>query len=405
MKLIILPQVKTLKQGETQLFEAKLALKDGSLVDPPGEVTFSPAKEFKAEKAGTFPVTASYGGEVTAATVTVEAKKKECKESEVWDDASGKCVCKPGFTRNKEDDCVPIEEIINELSEEEDDLCSKKGMHGAYDQVNSLAAQARADYARFQGLAAKFNKEANDRAADLCRNGLAAYCFANAQEIAASVRAAVDRIQELSSDIIMQLGLCPDLAKEMRGQGLGINGLVAAISGLGAVGADCEGRLAQMQGRLGEFGCDENEVVRLGQSVVAPGQDGDFLQDGGAMVEVPGDAVDNDADGLQDESLEGLAGYNLTAVLYDSGPAKDDSFNLSVGGYGNLGTTPRGGLRSYGLNLPRGSYTATVTVISAPDNYGTFTLVILENGKRIAATSGNPAEGASVSLNFTVTGN
>ena len=406
MKLIILPQTKTLKQGEKQLFEAKLALKDGTLVDPPGEVSFSPGKEFKAEKTGTFPVTASYAGEATAATVTVEAKKTECGENEVWDDESGKCICKPGFTRNKEDQCVKIEEIIAEVSEEEpDDPCSKKGMRGSFEEANRLAAEVRSNYGRFLGLAAKFNKEANDRAADLCRNGLAAYCFANAQEIAVAITATVDRIRELGSEIIMQLGLCPNLATDMRGEGLGINSLVAAISGLGALGDDCDSKLAQMQGRLGELGCDETELVLLGQSVVAPGMDGDFLQDGGAMVEVPGDAVDNDLDGLQDEAIEGLAGYNLTAVLYDSGPAKDDSFSLAVSGYGSLGTTPRGGLRSYGLNLPRGSYTATVTVISAPDNYGTFTLVILENGRRIAATSGSPAEGASVNLSFTVTGN
>ena len=408
MKLIILPQGKTLKQGEKQMFEAKLLLKDGTVLDAPDGVSFSPAKEFKASKAGTFKITASYGDdEATASVTVVEGKKKECPaENEEWSDEAGKCVCKPGFTRNKENACVKIEEIIDELSEEEtDDICSKKNIQNSTSRVNDLAAEVRANYTRFLGMAAKFNKETNDRAADPCRNGLAAYCYANAQEIAAAISEAIAQIQGISTEIIVQLGICPDLVKSMREQGLGINNLVGSISGINAIGDDCNSRLAQMQGRLGEFGCDENEVIRLGQTVVAPGLDGDFLQDGGAMVEVPGDAVDNEADGLQDESLEGLAGYNLTAVLYDSGSAKDDSFNLAVSGYGNLGTTPRGGLRTYGLNLPPGTYTATVTVISAPDNYGTFTLVILENGVKIAAASGSPAEGASVNLSFTVTGN
>ena len=409
MRLVIVPANKTLKIGGKVSFDAQLELGNGTLIDPPGEVTFDPVKEFKATEAGSFFVTARYGNDRAVAIVTVEAeeKKKDCPaENEEWSDEAGRCVCKPGFTRNKEDKCVPVEEIIAEISEEEpDDICSKKGMRGAYDRVGGLADEVRANYTRFLGMAAKFNKEANDRAADLCRNGLAAYCYANAQEIAGAVATAVAQVRKASTEIIMLLGVCPDLAKSMRGEGLGINGLVASISGLGALLDDCTSKLAQMGGRLAEFACDESEVIRLGQSVVAPGQDGDFLQDGGAMVEVPGDAVDNEADGLQDESLEGLAGYNLTAVLYDSGPAKDDSFNLSVSGYGNLGTTPRGGLRSYGLNLPKGTYIATVTVISAPDNYGTFTLVILENGKRIAASSGSPAEGASVTVSFTVTGN
>ncbi|MCX6557833.1 MAG: hypothetical protein NTW95_10455, partial [Candidatus Aminicenantes bacterium] len=405
MKLIILPQNKTLKQGETQMFEAKLTLKDGTVLDAPDGVSFSPAKEFKAEKTGTFKVTASYGGDETVASVTVVENKKECPENEAWDDETGKCECKPGFTRNKENVCVKIDAIIDELSEEEtDDICSKKDIQNSTSRVNDLAAEVRANYTRFLGMAAKFNKETNDRAADPCRNGLAAYCYANAQEIAGAISETIAQIQEISTEIIVQLGICPDLVKSMREQGLGINNLVGSISGINAIGDDCASRLAQMRGRLGESGCDENEVIRLGQTIVPPGLDGDFLQDGGAMVEIPGDAVDNEADGLQDESLQGLAGYNLTAVLYDSGSAKDDSFNLAVSGYGNLGTTPRGGLRSYGFNLPPGTYTATVTVISAPDNYGTFTLVILENGVRIAAASGSPAEGASSSLSFTVTG-
>ena len=122
------------------------------------------------------------------------------------------------------------------------------------------------------------------------------------------------------------------------------------------------------------------------------------------MGEIPGDGVDNDADGQQDENVEALAGYVITCVLFDSGPAKDDSFNLSISGYGNLGTTPVGGLRSYGLDLSPGTYTATITVILAPDNIGTYTLVILENGEEIASASGSPGEGAVASVPFTVTG-
>jgi hypothetical protein len=55
--------------------------------------------------------------------------------------------------------------------------------------------------------------------------------------------------------------------------------------------------------------------------------------------------------------------------------------------------------------MPKGIYTATVTIVVAPDNVGTFTLVVLENGKQIASASGGPPTGSSVALNFTVSGN
>ena len=128
------------------------------------------------------------------------------------------------------------------------------------------------------------------------------------------------------------------------------------------------------------------------------------FQEGGTMTEIPGDGVDNDADGQQDENVEALAGYSITCVLFDSGSLKDDIFNLSISGYCNLGTTPAGGLRSYGLDLSPGSYTATVTVVLAPDNVGTYTLVILENGRSIASATDGPPQGAAVTIPFTVTG-
>ncbi|MFO7914916.1 MAG: hypothetical protein R6U43_04400 [Candidatus Krumholzibacteriales bacterium] len=92
-----------------------------------------------------------------------------------------------------------------------------------------------------------------------------------------------------------------------------------------------------------------------------------------------------------------------------TGPAgnlKDDVFDLSVSGYGRLGSTPAGGLRKFGLNIAPGSYTATVTVVSAPDNVGTFTLLILENGTTVGslACSDSCPEGSSSSVTFTVTG-
>ena len=54
-----------------------------------------------------------------------------------------------------------------------------------------------------------------------------------------------------------------------------------------------------MQGRLKENGCDEDKVRLNGQSVIPRDQDTDFLQDGGGMMEIAGDA-----DCLQDENIQ-----------------------------------------------------------------------------------------------------
>lgn len=247
----------------------------------------------------------------------------------------------------------------------------------------------------------KFNKEVSDRTSDICGNGIVAYCFKSAVEYGKQLDLVVPLILQLRNKIINLHGTCPPFAQEMQQLGYTINGLISTTSGLGAY----DDRLDGMRRRLNEAGCDENELIQLAQRIAPPpGLDPDFLQRGGTMQEIPGDAVDNDADGFQDESLEGLAGFNVTFVLYDSGSAKDDSFSLSISKYGNLGTTPVGGARTYGLNIPPGSYVATITVVIAPDNVGTFTLSIFENGTKIGTLSGGPVVGGTAMLAFTVKG-
>jgi hypothetical protein len=247
----------------------------------------------------------------------------------------------------------------------------------------------------------KFNKEVSDRTSDICQNGIIAYCFKSAVEIGRGLDLVVPQILQSRNKIIQLHGTCPAFAQEMQTLGHSINSLIAMTAGLGTY----DDRLDAMRRRLNEAGCDENELLQLGQRIPPPpGLDPDFLQRGGIMIEIPGDAVDNDADGFQDESLEGLAGYNVTFVLYDSGSVKDDSFSLTISKFGNLGTTPVGGQRSYGLNIPPGSYVATVTVVLAPDNVGTFTLSIFENGTKIASLSGGPSVGRTAMLPFVVKG-
>lgn len=404
--LFISPDEATVQVDESVTFKVTAEYEDGR-VEPlaADAVAFSgaPGGVFKAGKAGNFTVVATYMEKSARAGVTVVDKEHVCPENEEWNEETAKCECVPGFVRDKNNKCVSADKAA--AGGQEEDICSKAGLSGKYAQLNELIAEIQSTHARFLAYAGKFDKEVNDRAADVCKNGIAAYCYVSALDAANELENLVPQVEELSTEIIMLLGICPGLAKDMQAEGVSLNSVVGRIARTGPNSADAQSRLAQMQGRLSQFGCDENEVRELGETIVPPNEDPDFLQNGGNMTEIAGDGVDNDADGLQDESVEGLAGFNVTCVLFDSGNLKDDVFSLSVSGYGTLGVSPKGGLRSFGLNLPKGTYTATVTVINAPDNIGTFTLVILENGKKIASTSGQPPNGGSVSLGFTVTGN
>ncbi|MFC1786405.1 hypothetical protein ACFLZA_03535, partial [Candidatus Neomarinimicrobiota bacterium] len=244
----------------------------------------------------------------------------------------------------------------------------------------------------------KFNKEINDQSSDPCNNSIIAYCYYSALEIAARMAENVSDIQDIAVEIIMLQAMCPDLSQQMQAEGITVKSLISSIAGLGSF----KDKLSQMESRLHENGCDEDEVKEEGEKIVPPEGDPGFIQEGGISTEMPGDGDDNDGDGQQDEEVEGLSGYNITLVLYDSGSAADDIFNLSVGGYGSLGQTPAGGLRSYGLNLLPGSYTAVVTVVLAPDDVGTYTLTVLYDGESIGSITGAPQQGSSGTLTFTV---
>ncbi|MFC2170230.1 hypothetical protein ACFLRM_06690, partial [Acidobacteriota bacterium] len=351
-------------------------------------------------KTGTSALMVKYEDDTTAVVKMTEVKGEKLGAFRASDSYNGMSPKDPLLYRVIEQ-AQDIDKILKALSGEgPEEGCNMEYMKSLADQLFVLKDEVQVANAKFLTNANKFDKEINDQAAPACTNGMLAYCYANAANMADTLKNLLDQIDEISIEVIRLYAECPDLAAQMEAQGNTMESFVSSVSGLSSY----EERLASMQGRLREFGCDENEVRQNGMNVVPADQDPDFLQDGGSMTEIPGDAVDNDADGLQDENVDALVGYNITFVLYDSGSAKDDIFNLAVSRYGSLGTTPKGGLRSYGLNLPPGNYTAQVTVVGAPDDIGTFTLVILESGIQIASTSGSPPEGSVVTLNFTVTG-
>lgn len=327
-------------------------------------------------------------------------KKHDCPDNEEWSDTVEDCVCIEGYAKNDNDICVPEEELEEEEEEEEDDvdICSLDYIQSLSFLLEILVADTKLYETELLSYISKFNKEINDQSSDPCENSIIAYCYYSAKEIAARMAENVSAIHDIAVEIIMLQAMCPDLSQQMQSQGMTIKGLISNIAGL----ASYQTQLDQMKSRLQENGCDEEEVEDEGEKIVPPEEDPGFIQDGGTSTEYPGDGDDNDGDGQQDEEVEALSGYNVTLVLYDSGSAKDDVFQLSVSGYGNLGQTPAGGLRSYGLNLVPGTYTATVYVTLAPDNVGTYTLNVLYDGESIGSISGQPPQGSTGTLTFTV---
>jgi len=395
-ELIIKPKSSKIIQGETVNFSVLYTDSDGNSND----VTSSALKnsKFRGESVGTFSVSATYND--LSATAIVKVIKKECKENEKLNTETYNCDCIDGYKKDENDICVPKDDEEAEEEEETggDDICSIEYIKSLEFLLEFLIADTKLYETELIGYINKFYKEINDQSSDICRNEMIAYCYYSATEIAARMAENVSEIQDLVIEILWLRNGCPDLSQQMDAEGITITNLISSLSGLGSY----KDKLAQMESRLRENGCDEEEVKDDGEKVVPPEGDPGKRGDGGDYVEIPGDGDDNDGDGQQDEEVEGLSGYNITLVLYDSGSAADDVFSLSVAGYGSLGQTPAGGLRSYGLNLPPGSYTASVTVILAPDDVGTYTLTVLYNGESIGSITGSPPQGSSATLSFTV---
>jgi hypothetical protein len=453
-QLILEPGAATIEAGEQVAFTTSAHFPDGSLDDVTAAATYvnAPGGVFSGTAEGTTTVTATYGGLAARARVTVERGATlalspaagECAVNgtvsfsarlvrpdgdtedvtgrATWQGADGGVFTGrvPGeavvtaslgglsaaarVTVEEGDADVTLDDAVDEIGDDTvDELCTAEELRAAADRVRGLLAEADAAYASFNVFALKFNKELADRAADPCGNSLLAYCWTGAQGAAADLAAARDGIRDAATTLLAMRAWCPETAAA-NPDGFDSQSLISELAGLGADHGEAQRRLSAMSGRLGEYGCDENAFDQLGQSITESGMDPDLLQDGGGMQEIGGDGVDNDNDGLQEENVDALAGYNVTIVVYDSGSLKDDVFHLSVSGVGSLGSTPAGGLRSYGLNLPAGTYTATVSVVLAPDDAGTFTVLVMENGETIGSGSGAPAQGAAYTLTFTVSG-
>jgi len=324
---------------------------------------------------------------------------EECGDKEYYDADAGKCKCKSPYMRNESGNCATAAEVAEEIEEEIADPCGKKieGFKGRLTRIRGLRSTYRTAYQDFQLYRGRFRKEINDESAETCQNRMVAYTYRRAKISARKMEDVEDKLVFLLIDAAYDMETCDTLRKVAATRGLSRN--VSTWINF----QDVSGAVSSMAGRLSRRGCYPEDVEQFGEEIGVGELDPNFVGAGGALSEIPGDGQDNDGDGQQDEiPFAALPGFNITVGLYDSGSAKDDVFNLTVVGLGTLGVTPAGGLRTYGLNLPAGTYTAQISVIDAPDNVGTFTINVLENGVSIGSLSGSPGQGGIGSLVFQV---
>ncbi len=387
--LIIVPVAPTIEEGQSVSFTTMFIQADGNQSPATSLTTFSGAaggSVFSSSEVGVFTLVATCEGMTAEAMITVKEKAEQSEEEDELDEA--------------------IEEVSG-AGEESDDYCGAVAISRSQGELAGMISEVQSLSSTVSMYSTKFEKELADRAADPCGNSLMAYCYTSARDAATDLDNVVNDIRDAASSLLMTLGLCPGAVDEA-GQPVSVVALISSLASAGSARGQAEAALVAMASRLGENGCDEEEFAELSDQYTQDGMDPDGLQDGSGMGELSGDGVDNDQDGLQEENWVEVAGKNVTIVVYDSGNFKDDVFSLSVSGFGNLGMTPAGGLRTYGLNLTPGTYTATITVVVAPDNCGTVMALAMENGVEIGAFGsgeGCPPTGSSMTMAFTVMGN
>ncbi|WP_234567455.1 hypothetical protein [Rhodohalobacter sp. 614A] len=405
VSLTISPSEVTLEIGEMRDFSAIAIFEDESSANVTGMdgINWTPASSFTATEAGEFQVSVTYMGFEASASITVEEEETVCNEpSEILDKETGSCACntEEGYELSDSGKCVNIDEAIDELTETGDELCDEEALAASLARLDELVATGNQMAAGFRANLNKFMKEVNDQNSNPCENNIIAAAYAGAKESLAQYELLVDEATGLGTDLILEAGICP-----LEEISLDINSILQKISQLGPPLNDIRDGLVMMENQLQTFGCDEQEVADQGDTI-AERDDPEITQAGGTgATETCGDGIDNDGDGLIDEGCESAGNFNVIIVLYDSGSAADDIFGLSVSGQGNLGTTPEGGSRTYPLRLSPGSYIATVTVISAPDDTGTYTIRILEGDQQVGGRTGGPEQGSVIDVPFTIGGN
>lgn len=402
--LTVSPASSTLTIGETENFSAFAVFTNDSTVNVTQLATWeNGSNSFTATEAGETTVTASYMGLSASAVITVEEITQCDEPSEILDEETGNCVCNTaeGYEMNEElGKCINIDEALEEVTEEGDALCDEESLLAGLARLDEIVASGNRLAANFRATVNKFMKEVNDQNSDICENTIIAAAFAGAKDQQAEYQLLVDEATSLSTDLILESSMCP-----LEDVEIDINSILQKISQLGPIQGEMEDGLAMMEDQLQQQSCDTQEVEDQGDTI-AERDDPELIQAGGTgATEICGDGIDNDGNGLIDDGCAGASNFNVTISLYDSGNLADDVFGLSVSGQGNLGNTPEGGLRVYPLRLSPGSYVATITVIKAPDNQGTYTISIMEGSQVLNSSTGSPSQGSVIDVPFSVGGN
>jgi hypothetical protein len=382
--LTVAPDDAQIKVGETKGFSAIVTYEDNTTEDVTAQAAWSGGSDnsFTGKAPGAFSITAKYANESAGAKIKVACPDDRPE----WNAKLAKCIS--------------LDSAIDEVGEgEEEPRCDEA--ETLSQNFGGLWATADGIASDFMGHYQKFFKVINDQNSNPCRNNLLAVSFAGSQRLLTEYSGIVDELGAVATNLLIWMGLCPDLSSSSLSST--VKFLTSQLGELSAARGAMAQRLQEMRAQLNRFGCDEKEVTERGDELAENTGDPNVIDDGGSGgKEICGDGIDNDGDGLQDEDCTGQGGFNVTIYLFDSGSAKDDVFGLSVTGQGNLGNTPAGGARTYPLSLAPGTYTATVTVISAPDNIGTFTVTVSEGDKVIASQTGGPSQGTQVQVPFTV---
>ena len=108
-QLIIQPASSTISMGETVNFSVLYIDANGLSSDVTASALAN--SQFTGYSAGTFPVTATYNN--ISISASVEVAGIECRENEIWDSALEVCICKPGFERDENGDCIIIDTSSN----------------------------------------------------------------------------------------------------------------------------------------------------------------------------------------------------------------------------------------------------------------------------------------------------
>jgi len=407
LSLTISPAQTTLSAGETTTFTAFAIFEDDSItnISRNESTSWAPGNSFTAIEDGEFTVSVSYMGLSAQATVTVEGEETpHCNEpSEVLDEETGNCVCNSaeGYEMNEElGKCINIDKALVEVTEGGDALCDNESLIARLARLDEIVASGNRLAANFRATVNKFMKEVNDQNSDICENTIIAAAYAGAKDQQAEYQRLVDEASSLSTELILESSLCP-----LENVAIDITSILQKISQLGPIRGEMQDGLAMMEEQLQQQSCDTQEVEDQGDTI-AERNDPEVIQAGGTgATEICGDGIDNDGNGLIDDGCAGASNFNVTISLYDSGNLADDVFGLSVSGKGNLGNTPEGGLRVYPLRLSPGSYVASITVIKAPDNRGTYTVSIMEGSQVLNSSTGSPSQGAVIDVPFSVGGN